>query len=52
MARVDMAVPTGERQGGLSDPVRANEQAWRRAMDGALFAVLHRDAGGIGGIGV
>jgi len=46
MARIDITAPPGERQGGSTDPVRANEQAWRRAMDSALFAAMQRDAGG------
>jgi len=46
MARIDNAAASGERQGGPSDPIRVNEQACAGAMDGALFAALHRDTGG------
>lgn len=46
MARIDNANPALDRQAAGADPVRANEQAWRRAMDGALFEATKRDAAG------
>jgi len=46
MARVDQAGMTSERQGAAADPVRANEQAWRRAMESALFDTMKRDSEG------
>jgi len=46
MGRVDQAGVAGEHQGRATDSVRANEQAWRRAMESALFDAMKRDSEG------
>jgi hypothetical protein len=43
MARIDRMDMPASAASQARDPIRSNEQAWRKAMDGALFELLQRD---------